>query len=356
MEANENIAYNLDIFEQFEKKIYEMRQIIEISKSIGSTLNYDTLIDTILLNCMGQMQVFEAAIFLPKIEDFENQDLYLHTVKGFDLTEKLKSLKIEENDPLIEYLYHNHQCILFDKLKENKEFQKSYEVLKQLNTEIVVPMRSKNRINGIITLGKRITGEKFSDAKNYFLITIGTLAGQAVDNARLYEIATVDKLTRLKMRHVFDTSLLSATINARKTGKSLSLIITDIDHFKNFNDTYGHQLGDKVLSEVAQVLKNSIREKDIACRYGGEEFTVIFIDTEKHTVNEIAERIRKNVEEHKVMSNSGPLNVTISIGIAHYDPTIDKTPRELIERADQALYYAKEHGRNRTVQYEEIQQ
>ncbi len=188
-----------------------------------------------------------------------------------------------------------------------------------------------------------------------FAGTFNNLADQLTEELtkyeKLYQDATEDGLTKLMVRKYFMETLKSELSNAKKENRSTSLFMTDIDHFKKFNDTYGHQTGDIVLGEVAKVLRKNLRKNrvrnDIAGRYGGEEFVVLLPDTTEEEAMKAAERIRKEIEEMEVVSTDGKkLKVTISIGVATMDNS-DIEPDALIERADKALYNSKETGRNK---------
>jgi CHASE2 domain-containing sensor protein/GGDEF domain-containing protein len=130
-----------------------------------------------------------------------------------------------------------------------------------------------------------------------FWATHAATAATALENAGLYRLATVDALTRLYLRHYFDAALQREFDRAGRYRGHLALLVTDVDHFKRFNDTHGHQVGDRVLSHVAEIVKKAVRGVDIACRYGGEEFTVILPETDYEGALVIAERIRTAVEE-----------------------------------------------------------
>ena len=161
-----------------------------------------------------------------------------------------------------------------------------------------------------------------------------------------YKLATIDGLTELYNHRYFQDALRSMIEISKRYEQPFSLIITDIDFFKNFNDTYGHQSGDAVLRQVAQTLKKNSRSTDIVCRYGGEEMSILLPNTSAEEALFNAERIRKAVEEKSFELNSTETGkVTISVGVATY-PNNAETPQELIEYADRGLYYAKEHGRN----------
>ena len=133
---------------------------------------------------------------------------------------------------------------------------------------------------------------------------------------------------------------------ARRYEQQFSLIITDIDFFKKFNDTYGHQSGDAVLKQVAQILKKNSRNTDFVCRYGGEEMSIILPNTNANEVSLHANRLLKAIEENEfTLNNNIKTNVTISVGVATFPEDADNA-QDLIEYADKGLYYAKENGRN----------
>ncbi len=157
----------------------------------------------------------------------------------------------------------------------------------------------------------------------------------------------LDPLTGISNRKAFDTELADAVEQSRQSGEPLCLFMCDIDHFKNFNDTWGHQTGDQVLKLVAQCLSENVKGRDTAARYGGEEFAVILRRTPLRAGLTLANQIRANVESKKLVRRStGDLlgRLTISIGVAQLGPN-DKLA-ELIERADTCLYSAKKMGRN----------
>jgi diguanylate cyclase (GGDEF)-like protein len=153
-------------------------------------------------------------------------------------------------------------------------------------------------------------------------------------------------MAKLKMKHYLYT-IMQERLEAAKKTRGFSIIMMDLDYFKNINDTYGHTCGDIVLQYVAQVILNNIRTADIAARYGGEEFVILVSKPGKKLVLEIAERIRTTIEESKVSYKGKVLGITISCGVACYNRKKDLSPNIMIERADQALYKSKQNGRNR---------
>ena len=170
------------------------------------------------------------------------------------------------------------------------------------------------------------------------------------DLANARRAATTDPLTGLGNRKLFDDVFAMEAASARSSGSSLSLLVTDIDHFKLFNDRHGHQIGDAVLKLVADKLKRSVKGRDTVARYGGEEFVVLLPRTGETDAADLAEQLRAEIAKSRlVVRNRGQDlgKVTISIGVAELQP--GETPDNCFRRADQALYRAKNEGRNRVV-------
>ncbi|OGI31826.1 MAG: hypothetical protein A2287_07860, partial [Candidatus Melainabacteria bacterium RIFOXYA12_FULL_32_12] len=168
-----------------------------------------------------------------------------------------------------------------------------------------------------------------------------------------YKLATTDGLTSLYNHRYFQENLENAIRKAQKNNSSFSLVFVDIDFFKKFNDTYGHQAGDMVLKLVAQILKSSVKSSDFVARYGGEEMVAILYNTNTDKAYNIASRLCKTIDSKKFKLSDGvEVGVTISLGIATY-PKHGAVPMELIEFADQGLYRAKRDGRNQVGKLED---
>ncbi|MHC1682681.1 MAG: diguanylate cyclase [Clostridiaceae bacterium] len=173
------------------------------------------------------------------------------------------------------------------------------------------------------------------------------LSGISELNKRIKQEYSKDFLTGLNNVRTFDTLYNNAIENAMERNEQLSVLMIDIDFFKKINDTYGHQTGDEVLKELAEVLKKTCRPFDIVSRNGGEEFSILLIDCAASKAYEIGERVRRAVEGHKFsLLNGSFINITISIGIAEF-PDNTKDRENLIKLADEALYEAKKSGRNK---------
>ncbi|MFZ5988857.1 MAG: diguanylate cyclase [Bacillota bacterium] len=199
-------------------------------------------------------------------------------------------------------------------------------------------------IKGYIYLSTRNIFNKFSWNS---LEAVKILAKQAylhMENYNLKIISSVDKLTGVYTRKYFENVIEILLKKAHREKSPLSVIMVDIDKFKSINDNYGHQKGDEILSSVGKILLDNIRPMDICCRYGGEEFVIILPDTNISEAEAMAERLRNTVEKSRLMGQGSTL--TISLGLSSY-PKHGEWRDELIGKADQALYHAKESGRNR---------
>ncbi|SMD01836.1 diguanylate cyclase (GGDEF) domain-containing protein [Desulfocicer vacuolatum DSM 3385] len=164
---------------------------------------------------------------------------------------------------------------------------------------------------------------------------------------RLEEMATMDKLTGAANRQVFDMLFNQSVKQAKRRNSPLAAIMFDIDHFKNINDTYGHTIGDLILKAVTRTAKSHIRDSDILCRWGGEEFLILLTDCNLEQARTVAEKIRKNIEvDQNVLHQGKTISVTASFGVTQI--VNQETVLDVTIRVDKALYAAKGNGRNRT--------
>jgi len=238
---------------------------------------------------------------------------------------------------------------------ETIQSYKNSPVIKLLDSDEVVfiPLKAKDRVNGIIVADNFITKKPITKDDLRMLTMLSNQAGLAIENSQLYE-KTVDRthtdyLTNLWNHGYFQFLLNSELEKAHATGKPLCLIMADIDDFKIYNDKLGHQAGDRILKELAFILKKQSRKMDFVCRYGGEEFTIILPETEKTEAYVIAERLRTDIMAHSFLNENILPNkkLTVSLGISSF-PVDGRSPAELITRSDKMLYAAKNKGKNNT--------
>ncbi len=240
--------------------------------------------------------------------------------------------------------------------KDNIDKYKDNPLIQLLNTHelALVPLKAKDRVNGLIVADNFVTQEPITKDDIMILTMLGNQAGLAIQNSRLYESAVTrahsDSLTELWNHGYFQYLLQDEMEKSRAMNSKLSLLMLDLDNFKALNDLFGHQAGDKVLKELAQFLKNRSRKMDYVCRYGGEEFTMILPQTDRDEAFTIAEHLRLEIEKHPFIQRISPESekkLTVSIGIASF-PANGTTPSDIIAASDRALYQAKRKGKNTT--------
>ncbi|MBX7057821.1 MAG: sensor domain-containing diguanylate cyclase [Leptospirales bacterium] len=346
------LSYSLpDEIQHYEKKIYDLRQLLEISRALNSTLDYEYLIQAVLDMCLAQVQTLRAALFLTPDMDADALQL-MDGYKGFELNEAPAHYRINLDSPLINYFESNTKSLPLQDALARFEDEAGVRLVREMGGELIVPMRAKGKVIGLIVLGEKVIGGLYPEEERGFLSDLASLAGVAVENARLYERATVDMMTGLKNHAYFQSRFKEEREKAARRGTPLALLLTDVDKFKNFNDTHGHQAGDAVLKEVARNLMSVARKSDFAARYGGEEFCLVLPGADAERAREIAETLRRQVEACTVVHEGKEMRVTLSVGVAIFQTEEDlKTNKRMVERADKALYACKHGGRNQVQVY-----
>ena len=338
-----------EIIDDYEKKIFDLEQLLEVSRSLCSTLEFTTLVESILYTCMGQFHVLGAGIFVLNALDADAFHLDSN-YNGIDPNPNI-SYVIAMSNPVVSLLETNNKPFTVNELIENLPEGTDINMITTLKPSLVVPLIQHNHLNGVLVLGERITladDASYSNYEKQQVKVIASLASIAINNAALIERASTDMMTHLKLKYFFYNILTDKLDNALANDTKLSIIMFDIDFFKRFNDTYGHACGDYVLITVAKIIKSSIRGQDMASRYGGEEFTVLLNKTSKEDAMIVAERIRGKVEQFDFCYEDQHVKVTISLGVSTFDTEVNPitTPKLLVDQADQALYVSKRNGRN----------
>lgn len=336
--------------DMYEKRIYDLNQLLELSRSLCSTLEYSTLIESILYTCMCQMHVMGAGVFV--LDDLDSNSFNLssnHT--GIDLDHSI-SYTLEQTNPLVQYLSKQSSTSTIESIRRDLGNEIDIKELESLKPTLIIPLFHKHHMNGILILGERLDigeGTEYSEYDKTQIIAIASLAAVAINNASLLEKSSTDMMTHLKLKYFFYNVLTDKLDLSISQNQNLAILMFDIDFFKKFNDTWGHACGDFVLKTVAKIIKNSTREQDIASRYGGEEFTLMLPNTSKEDALAVAERIRSEIEKTDFCYEGQHMKVTISIGCSLYDSKENpvSSPKELVEQADKALYVSKRNGRNR---------
>ena len=286
------------------------------------------------------------------INAFKNSNAVLES--GFN--RQVKNLKIpmfdQDENPLALAVLEGSPLHLTGEAVQRYQNSPVIKILES-NELVIMPLKAKNRVNGIIVADNFITQDPITKDDLRMLTMLANQAGLAIENSQLYEKtvsrAHSDYLTSLWNHGYFQFLLQSELEKAKATKSSLSLITADIDDFKIYNDSLGHQAGDKILKDLAQLLRNQSRQMDLVCRYGGEEFTIILPRTDKKEAFMIAERIRMDIQKYGFLNKEIFPNkmLTLSLGISTF-PEDGLLPAELIASSDNCLYQAKNKGKNTT--------
>ena len=221
---------------------------------------------------------------------------------------------------------------------------------------LVVPLRGKNSVIGVLVVDNITTKKPLTEADVRRIMMLANHAGLALENAKTYSDVVItsqqDSLTKLWNHGHFQNILTETFKEAKAKSLPLSLIVFDVDDFKAYNDTFGHQAGDRALETISEISKTVVRRMDNLARYGGEEFVAILPGTTKPEAMKLAERLRETIERDTIaaLSNGMPKKVTVSIGVASFPEDADDKDK-LIFCADGALYEAKRAGKNRVRAY-----
>lgn len=366
------LSSSTDISEEEKKKILEERKLLT-SSSIQAKVKHildQSLIESTIINEFRNLSEFvlnsmvlnkELLLLLTSILDYNVAGIFFNDrdeKKERTVVLSLYNLNIEES--IINDVKKDFFRTIFPEDFPLNEESYAYEVFEKVNNEsnsvnnisefqskIIIPIVYSDKVLGGICL-YHIKPEQFQQSRifNIILEELKILMRIRWLYSETKFLTITDGLTGLYNRRYFQQALDREFARAKRYGTDLSIAMFDIDHFKKLNDTYGHQFGDKVLAEIAKLIKQSLRRTDYVTRYGGEEFIVILPETNLERTAIPIERLRKRIEQEDFRYGDTPVRVTVSIGISNLTPSIS-TEKDLINRADIALYTAKENGRNR---------
>jgi diguanylate cyclase (GGDEF)-like protein len=338
---------------ELRKKIYELHNIFDVSFELHSILDSNRLINSTLLYLIGQFAC-KSALFLFTWKKNE-QRLSVLNSKGFYQAD-VDTLTIEKSDRLVKYLKEVNDPVLLNKIPKTYINTPAYKEFHKLNITLLFLIKIHENEDALICLGPRVKQDIFHTNELEIMTIIRHIVSIALSNASLYDevkqLSYTDGMTELHNYRYFEMRLKEEVLRHARNQQDVSLIILDVDYFKNYNDTLGHPAGDKVLRQLAIILKETVRENDIVARYGGEEFSIIVPGLSGKGINTLANRIREAVEQYKFPNESiQPLGkVTISVGSASL-PSDASDTTDLIRKADTALYAAKHKGRNCVIHY-----
>jgi len=340
-----------DHIDKLNKEIKTCKNLLSVAVDIFNMVTIDEILDTAVLKISDQ--------FLPSFITFLWKP---HPNKDEIIVKSYKKYKqVDINVPI-------HGITCFESFFRNFPKPVAYEIftlqeegidpvilstLNELNPELLVPILSPFGLYGIVLVGKKTLDEGYTPDELFFLDQLMSFLSQAVQNNLHHEHSVRDVKTGLYNHGYFMTRLEEEISRTKRDVITSSLMVIDVDKFKNFNDTYGHLAGDRVLESLAFTIKQTVRTEDIPSRFGGEEFTILLSNTPQDAAWMVAERLRTSVEAMKVSWEPPLPQVTISLGMVSFDDQSNATPEEIISRADAALYQSKQNGRNQTTIWEE---
>jgi diguanylate cyclase (GGDEF)-like protein/PAS domain S-box-containing protein len=319
----------------------------DTAAALSSTLSFEEVIERVLTN-VGRV-VPHDAVNIMLVEDGVARLVRSHgfAEQGRAGPSTAERWEVSENPILRLMSGRGDSVVLADTTRQPEMFAG------WIHSYVGVPVMVKGHLVGFINLYSQHAGF-FSGEHASRLRAFADQAAIAIENAHLYaeveRLATMDELTGIANRRKLFEMGQREFDRARRYGTPLAAILLDIDRFKKVNDTYGHNAGDRVLARIAATISGNVREVDLFGRYGGEEFVLLLPHSSQDSAAEVAERLRRLVEELRFETDRGVMSVTISLGIAMLTPDIPSLAT-LIDRADQAMYAAKQAGRNRVEIY-----
>jgi diguanylate cyclase (GGDEF)-like protein len=271
------------------------------------------------------------------------------TIKGYRNYKPVDlQLKVDSISPFESFFQRYPKPIDFELLAFELKNEKAIEPFMEIQPELVIPILGPFGLYGIIVVGRKILDGEYTQEELLFLQQLMSFVSQAIKNHLHYEHSLRDGKTGLYNHGFFITRLAEEVARAKRAGYASSVIVMDVDKFKDFNDSFGHLAGDRVLESIAFMIKQEVRTEDIPSRFGGEEFTVLLPSTGRDTAWAVAERLRKSIARMEVPWVPPLPQVTISLGLYTFDQNSSIDAEEILQRADAALYHSKERGRNRS--------
>jgi diguanylate cyclase (GGDEF)-like protein len=330
---------------QEHERLGEMELLLEVAKAVSGTLDLPELLELLGKHVCARLGVSEFSVMLI---DEATHHLVVEAIAGERLV-AARGMRFHIGEGVAGQAAAKGQTIYVPDVTKDSRYLHYRALPKAAGSFLAVPLRSKGRIVGVMNMNRRGI-DAFSPQEVRLCEAVAAQAALAIANARLYqqtlELSFTDSLTAVANRRQLFLRLEQEFSRSVRFGDPLSLLMIDLDLFKQINDRYGHTVGDGVLRGIALALRRNVRKIDIVARYGGEEFCVVLPRVGKPEALEVAEKLRRAVAAAKLPGPEGALTVTISIGVATLGIDADDVAG-LIEKADAALYEAKRLGRDR---------
>ncbi|OLE13879.1 MAG: hypothetical protein AUG93_00685 [Armatimonadetes bacterium 13_1_20CM_4_65_7] len=333
---------NATLFEEAQRSRDEITVLYEAAKTISSSLELDSVLNN-LVQVTCQAFTYEQGAIL--LADERSGDLVVEATYGYSTG--TRGYRIPAGKGITGSVQRTGKPEIVSDVRRDPRY---IGITERVVSEIAVPLISEGRVIGVFNLESTRRGA-FGQRDLHILTALAGYATIAIENARLFEktkrLAITDGLTELFNHRYLHEALERTLERCRRDEQPLAVIMLEIDSFKRYNDTYGHQRGDDVLRIVADVLRKGSRASDIVARYGGDEFMIVLPNSSKDTSSEIAERLRRAVEAYPfLLGESIVTSVTLSVGVAAF-PDDGDTVDALVDAVDRAQYTAKRSGGNK---------
>ena len=266
--------------------------------------------------------------------------------------EDFSDIRLKIGEGIAGWVAETGKPAIVNNVAGDARFQGRYDAQTQFQTRTILcaPLVSRGATIGVVEILNRASESRFTKQDLDLLLTLVEPAAIALENALLFQraekLAITDDLTKLYNSHYMNTCLSREIERASRERTSLAMIFLDLDGFKGVNDQHGHLCGSRTLFEVGSILRQAVREEDVVSRYGGDEFVVVLPNTDGQGALAIARRIREGLKAHEFLREFGlAVHLSASFGISSF-PMHGRTPQDLIQKADQAMYSVKERGKD----------
>jgi len=328
-----------------EDKNRELQALYNVSHTLNFLNTLDSVLQAILDNAINYLEAEWGSIMLLNEQTME---LSVSLVRGLKEKNIKPSIKLKLGEGIAGMTAKSGKPMLVKDGYNSpyfKKFKKKGSHHRKVRSLICAPIRYGKETFGVINIVNPRKRKVFTDEDLKLLESLACSAGVTLKNFKLNEVSLRDSLLGIYHHEYFVKTLKTEFERAKRYQTALAIMMIDVDNFKSINDNYGHQTGDRALLNISSTLLENCRTIDSVCRYGGEEFGIILPETELDGALILAERLRKKIEEIEFFYKDKKLLITVSIGVSCYTPKT-KSHEELVELADQALYYAKRHGKN----------
>ena len=345
------------LYEKREKEKEDLDKTLQnlsLLYSIGKAMNYISDLKKLLQFILGQaIEITSAEKGSLMLYDMETNHLNIRVLAGSEAkayqekvnNNEIKCRSFKPGEGIAGRVFLTAKPIVVNNIKKDNVFVDSEA--SYVRSIACIPMIVYNDVIGVINVTNKRYGMQFTDDDVEMLKAVADQAAVAINKAQLWDMAVTDSLTGLYVRRYFMVKLHEEVHRAERYNNILSIVMADLDRFKNINDTYGHDVGDRVLKEIGRFLQQNVRDLDMVARYGGEEFVIMIPEAAKDAAYSMSERLRKKFSRLKFENLP---QITMSLGIATF-PFDGKQPEDLLKKADAAMYAAKKAGRNQVARY-----